>query len=189
MSRRTARSSAVSGTAAPGGGAGSVSSSSGARLAERRSRRIQSRQRFRAIRYSHDENFDWPLNALMPRNARRKVSWQTSRASSSRPRTRNASAKIDRSQRTINWLKLSESPAVASATSSSSVLCMAAAAARVALIVSHPLERLDAARPEKVCGRDAPFSARNRGPNTAGRSPSTPLRPWPSTAVGGSRGL
>ena len=135
--RRRSRSRARGRGAAPADDSGSGASSSGAKSAERRSRRIQSRHRFSAMRYNHDENFDWPLNPLMLRNARRKVSWQTSRASSSRPRTRKASAKMDRSQRTTSWLKLSGSPAVASATSSSSVLCMPIAAARVVFIVAR----------------------------------------------------
>ena len=76
--------------------------------------------------------------------------------------TRNASAKIDRSHRTINWLKLSASPAVTNATSSSSVLCMPRATARVALMMPHPSSRvhpapclggLDAGRAEMVCNR------------------------------------
>ena len=58
----------------------------------RRSLRIQSRQRFSVIRYSQDENFACPLNPGSARNARRNASWHTSRASSSRPITRKASA-------------------------------------------------------------------------------------------------
>ena len=60
--------------------------------ASRRSRRTQSRHRFSAMRYSHDENFAWPRKPGSARNARRNVSWHTSRASSSRPIVRYARA-------------------------------------------------------------------------------------------------
>ena len=71
----------------------------------------------------------------------------TSRASSSRPSVRYASAKIGRSHRFTNWLKLSVSPVFDRATSSSSVHVMAlqgtaAAAAVINVRRPMPLARL-----------------------------------------------
>ena len=86
----------------------------------RRSRRIKSRQRFRAIRYSQRGKFRLSLNPLSARNARRKVSCATSRASSSRP-SDPVGEPVGPSQRSTSWLKLSRLPPTKRATSSSSV--------------------------------------------------------------------
>ena len=89
---RATRSSTVSDGSSAAASSTMSTASGGCTTWARRSRRIQSRHRFRAIRYSHDENLAWPRKPGSARKARRNVSWQTSRASSSRPIVRYARA-------------------------------------------------------------------------------------------------